>query len=89
MYQHVAGSDDHTVKVWDIKAGKLYKSIDNVGDQPSNVKFCCNDKSVVVVDSKHVYHISLETSEMKVIDEKTLSMSDQSATLEIVWGDIP
>lgn len=65
------------MKLWNIGEGKLYKSIENVGDQPVYIKFCCEDRRAVVLDSKHLYVINLETSNIRVIDDPSLGKREK------------
>ncbi|XP_060071031.1 NACHT domain- and WD repeat-containing protein 1-like [Ylistrum balloti] len=46
----VSCSDDNenSVKTWDLIEGRLHRSYDGINDEPTRVRFICNDKTILV-----------------------------------------
>ncbi|XP_033746932.1 NACHT domain- and WD repeat-containing protein 1-like [Pecten maximus] len=55
--------DENSVKTWDLVEGKLHKSYDGIDEDPSRVRFVCNDQ-MILVDYENSYIVLRESGEV-------------------------
>ncbi|XP_046570723.1 NACHT and WD repeat domain-containing protein 2-like [Haliotis rubra] len=58
-------SRDKTLKVWDVYGGKLYQSIDNVGEDPDAIRLCLNDRLALVNPDGAIQAYEISTGNRK------------------------
>ncbi|XP_067673031.1 NACHT and WD repeat domain-containing protein 2-like [Haliotis asinina] len=58
-------SRDKTLKVWDVYGGKLYRSIDNVGEDPDTIRLCLNDRVALVNPDGAIQAYEISTGNRK------------------------
>ncbi|XP_069135784.1 NACHT domain- and WD repeat-containing protein 1-like isoform X3 [Argopecten irradians] len=55
--------DENSVKTWDLVEGKLHKTYDGIGEDPSRVRFVC-DGRMILVDYEDSYIVIRESGEV-------------------------
>ncbi|XP_048252371.1 NACHT and WD repeat domain-containing protein 2-like [Haliotis rufescens] len=60
-------SRDKTLKIWDVYGGKLYRSIDNVGEDPDTIRLCLNDHLALVNPDGEIQAYEISTGNRKYV----------------------
>lgn len=86
----LSSSEDGTIKVWDVRSGRVIKSIDGVGSKVSAIRSALNNTLVVTVEGSliKIFDINSETCVFTIaqyIDPARISIAAEGKILAAVY----
>ena len=57
----LSGSHDRSINIWDVKMGRLERTLENMEEQMESIFYCCNDMYLLTMAQKSICVIKVST----------------------------